>query len=527
MNDFVAQLQAFISDLSPIARRSLGVGALVALLAIVGVGIWASLPNYVMLTRARTADEATQVARTLGQAGVPYRIADDGVTIEVPSSAQIDARQVAASEGIYVGLEALPTIPAFVTPGQEQLYAKRMIQGELVRMINALDGVASSDVQISLPERSAYLRNQQRATAAVTVQPDPGTSVNPGAAQSVAQLVAHAVTGMTPQDVTVVDASTMRTLWGGATDADGFGQREMWSAERTQALETSLATAVRNALGQVLGDPNASTVVVRVELETEEIQTTTKVVDPDQVVTATERLESEVDGEVKDPTGIPGTESNIPGAGGDVGTTGGRERESLSMTYEFGSSVSTVTKPAGEIRRISASVIVDSAAFDKVAAGLDAAATQKRLEQAVRGALGATEARGDVVVFDVLPFTAVEPEEEFVMATPVTGAVSSVLPGVSMLLAVLLTFLLVVRPLVGAALRSSTRRQAPTPSPVPSEAPPLAAVGGGGENNAISFADRVRDRVTALGSHTSTEVSDLVAKEAEPSAEVLRRWIRS
>ena len=525
MNDFVAQLQAFLANLSPWGRRSLGVGALVALFVIVGVGVWASLPNYVVLTRARTADAATQVARSLGQGGVPYRIDADGVTIEVPAAFQIDARQVAASEGIYVGLEALPTIPAFVTPGQEQLYGKRMIQGELVRMINALDGVASSDVQISLPERSAYLRNQQRATAAVTVHPDAGISINPGAAQSVAQLVAHAVTGMTPQDVTVVDASTMRTLWGGSTDAAGFGHREMWTAERTEALETSLSAAVRNALGQVLGDPNASSVVVRVELEMEEVQTTTKVVDPDQVVTATERLESEQDGEVQDPAGIPGTDSNIPDRAGGANATGGRERESLSMTYEFGSSVSTITKPAGEVKRISASVIVDSAAFAKIAEGLDAEATQKRLEQAVRGALGATEARGDVVVFDVLPFTAVEVEEEPIFATPAADVATSVLPGLSMLVAVVLTFLLVVRPLVGVAMRSADALPAPNAVPQPSEAPPLAAVSKPGD--AISFADRVRDRVSSLGSHTTTEVSDLVSKESEPSAEVLRRWIRS
>ncbi len=523
MADLVDQIRDFYRGLEPAGRRAVVAAGAASLLAIGAVGVWASRTEFILFTHATTADEAAEITRSLGQEGVPFRVDADGLTIRVPADAEVDARKAAASRGLYVGLEGLPSIPAFVTPGQEQLYAKRMIQGELVRMINALSGVAGSDVQISLPERTAYLRQQQRASASVTLHPEQGLTIDPGAARSVAQLVSHAVADMTPQDVTVVDASTMRVLWGDGATPGGSEQAGGDLSALASAREVSLASAVRESLGQVLGNPNSSSVTVRVELESSATQTTTKSVDPDRVVTSTEKLETEKDSRTTTvAAGVPGTDSNLPERTGGAGAAGtGRERETQSTSYDFGSSVSTVTRPAGDIRRISATVIVDAAAFATVADGRDAAEVRKRFEAAVRGALGASESRGDTVVFDVLPFAPVVAPPELVATAPAGPTVASLLPSLIALLAVILGFVFFVRPLMRAIRPAQAEGTLTLAGGV--------GVAGDGPDGApaIDLADRIRARVAALQSHAPSEVSELVEKESEHSAEVIRRWIRA
>ncbi len=522
MADLLTQIRDFYSGLEPTARRAVLGAGLASILGIVGVGIWASRTNYVTLSQATSVDEAAEITQALSKSGVPYRLEDGGRTILVPSTSEVDARRAAAANGLYVGLEGLPTIPAFVTPGQEQLYAKRMLQGELVRMINALSGVASSEVQISLPERTAYLRKQQRATASVTLTPDPGSSIDPGSARSVAALVSHAVADMTPQDVTVVDASTMRVLWGdGGGGAESAGDN---FAALAVAREAALAAAVRGALGQVLGDPAASSVTVRVELETSATQTTTKSVDPNMVVTTSEKIESESDTRAAtNATGVPGTDANLPERAGAAGAAGsGREREVQTTSYDFGSSVSTISKPAGDIRRISATVFIDAAAFAKVAAGRDEAALRKTFEAAVAGALGVNTARGDAVVLDVLPFAPVVVPEE-TLETAVTTTLAAILPSVVALVAVILGFVFVVRPLMRLITNPSASSRAVIAAAIREE----EEAAGKGKGDPIDLAERIRSRVAALQSHAPSEVSSLVEKESEHSAEVLRRWIRA
>jgi flagellar M-ring protein FliF len=518
VSDPLQQLRDFHAGLEPARRRTLWAAAAVSLAAIVGVGVWASQPDYVLLTRASDTDEAGVITRSLAQEGIPFHLDADGLTVRVPSQSEIDARKAASGDGGIVGLEGLDKIDPWVTPFQEQLHRQRMIQGELVRTIDTLAGVASSTVHLTLPEHSAFLRDQERSTAAVTLRPDPGAPLDRGTARSVAQLVSHAVTGMTAQDVTVVDASTGRVLWGDASDTGAGGTGTGDLAVAAAAREAALAEGVRSALAHLLGDPEAASVTVHVELETAAIQSTTNAVDPDSAVAATERVESEKDTRATTAAaGVPGTDSNIPERTPSASLPSGREHNTSQTTYQYTTTTTTTIRPAGDIRRLSASVLIDSAALTRAAGG-DEAALRQRLDTAVRAALGASETRGDAVVLDVMPFATPTPVE--VEPVAATVAWQPMLPSAVAALALVLVFVFFVRPLMRAT-RPATPAVANTPMP-------LATIGDDDEDEEeLDLSARLRAHIGRLQSHQSHDISDLVRKESEHSAEVLRRWIRA
>lgn len=526
MPELLSQLRTFYDGLELARKRVLWAALAISIAAVVGVGVWASAPSYVVLTRVSSADELTTVTRALAEAGQPYRVAADGLTVEVPAAVEIDARRAAAGDGGIVGLEGLEKIDPWVTPFQEQLHRQRMIQGELVRTVDGISGIASSTVHLDLPEPSAFLRDVASPTAAVTLRPDIGATLDQRTARSVAELVSHAVAGMHVEDITIVDASTGRTLWGG----EGSGDDAELSATAS-AREAALASKVRTALSQLLGRPDAAAVTVNVELETAAVSQTVNAVDPLSAVVVSERIESEVDARGGTASGgVPGTDSNVPERPTTSSTLAGgsRTKETTQSTNEISRTVTTTTTPAGAIRRISASVIIDTAAVARVvggsvAAGADEAAFKSQLESAVRAALGSTEKRADEVVVSFLPFSVPD-------ALPVAASTSILTEGplaqsLVAAVALVLLFVFVVRPLVAAAR--------PAPVVVPA-APELVVVPApvvepeDEEDDApIDLAARLRIQLSRLQPHQPRDLSDLVRQEAEPSAEVVRRWLKN
>lgn len=521
MPDLLSQLRTFHDDLEPVRRRVLYVACAISLAVIVGVGFWASTPSYVLLTRASDADELSSVTRSLSEAGLPFRIDADGLTVRVPALQEIDARRAASGDGGVVGLEGLEKIDPWVTPFQEQLHRQRMIQGELVRTIDGIKGIASSAVHLDLPEPSAFLRDVAGPSAAVTLRPDAGVALDQRTARSVAQLVSHAVAGMQAEDVTVVDASTGRTLWGGESESGG----DMELAATANAREVALASGVRSALAQLLGRPDAVAVTVNVELEMAVVSQTVKAVDPLTSVAAKERVESDentLSGVASG--GVPGTDSNVPERppNSSIGTGGTRSRETTETTFDYTSSVTTTVTPAGAIRRLAASVMIDSAAVTKAAAGGDEAALKSQLESAVRAALGSTDKRADDVVVSFLPFSA---PEALLVPEPASILTSGPLAeALVVLFAVALVILFVVRPLVNAARPPAVV----VASSVPASA--TTVVGDDVDDEGpipFDLAARLRVHLSRLQPHNPRDLSDLVRQESEPSAEVVRRWLKT
>jgi flagellar M-ring protein FliF len=540
--EFTEQVRSFYDRLEAAQRRVLWAALAASLLVVVGVGFWASRTPYTVLTRAGTGDEAAALTRALSVAGIPFEIGSDGRTILVPEELEVDARRAASSDEGIVGLEGLEQIDPWVSPFQEQLHRQRMLQGELVRVINSIDGIAASSVSLNLPERAAFLREEARSTAAVTIRPDEGATVSRDAARAIAQLVSHSVSGMTADDVSVVDASSGRLLWAGvANDPDDPANGDL--AALAARRETALADGVRAALARILGSTGAAAVTVNVELETSAVQSTTSEIDPDSAAPAKERIETEANGAAtSSAVGIPGTDSNLPERSGGGGATGasGRKRDSQETTYQYSQTQTTTVRPAGDIRRISASVMIDTAALKAVlgdgAKPEDEVKLRAQLESAVKAALGTSTKRNDDVVVTFVAFAPAQLLDEAPAEVPVAEVIERWAPEALALLAVALAFVFVVRPLV-AAVR---------PPPVVASSGAVVGEGSsvvaggdldegveGGANTPMPDEDedelttRIRRHVERFQSLQPQHVSELVRRESQNSAEVVRRWIRS
>ena len=536
MNDFLQQLRNFYEGLDPSRRRVLGGVLVLAAAFIIGVGVWASQPQQVTLTRIGSGDDLSAMTQALSRSGISWSLGTDGQTIQVSAVDEIAARKAMSAEGILIGLEGIEKLEPWATPFKEQMYKQLMLQNELVRSINGIDGISASKVHLNLPARSEFLRDEVRATASVTIRPDAGGTVSRDTARSIARLVSNAVNGMTAEDVTVIDVSDGRTVWGGETASEDQDLNRL-----TARREIEMSESVRTVLGRMLGTPDALSVSVSVELETSSVQSTVQAIDPKTSTPAEERLSTQVNGTTQQaPVGVPGTDANLPErTNGTQSGTSGSKSETQATTYDYTRTTTTTTKPAGSIRRVSASVMINSDAVQAIIARAAAdgnvdpaavAAMQADLEEAVRAALGYSPERGDQVVVKFARFA--EVELDATESTPTMAILERQASNILLAVALILGFLLVIRPLMTFLL-------AGRPTPVSGQALAGAAnsLPGGimaanapmppGSESTEALTNRLRLAVENFESLNAQDLSELVSREPEHSAEVLRRWIRS
>jgi flagellar M-ring protein FliF len=260
-------------------------------------------------------------------------------------------------------------------------------------------------------------------------------------------------------------------------------------------------------------------------------------IDPNTSTPAEEKISSTQNtGLSTSAVGVPGSDSNLPertGSGTNGSANGSSKSDTQATTYDYTRTTTTTTKPAGSVRRLSASVMVNSEALQalllkaspngKVDPAAEAA-MKADLEEAVRAALGYDTTRGDQVVVKFARFADMQLSEA--QPAPTMAVLERQSSNILLGLALILTFALVIRPLMRYLLSAQ---------PIPVSVPAAAVALPGGAANAPmpsssesteDLTRRLRNAVENFESLNAQDLSELVSRESEHSAEVLRRWIR-
>lgn len=384
----------------------LGVIGVACLLITALVGLSLSKPKPLQpLMTGLSAKEASEVARRLDELKVKYELGDAGSAILVPSQDLYRLRLELAGSGLPAGpgqgFELFDQIKLHSSDFSERVNYLRALQVELSKTVSSMPEVESSRVHINLPPRAVFLDQQSQPSASVMVALRPGARLDRKQIQGIVHLVASGVEGLTPERVSIVDAS------GGliTTGADeGFGGEQTGEEEEHSSR---LQAKAQEVLNSVLG-PDRSRVSVRVELVRDRRRVDKETFEPaadgrgvQKSVRQTEESyvgtvpswvsQQEQENPAQTPAGLNQPDNRpIP------------ERPRYSQTqsnidYEISRTTESYQVAPGKVRRITSAVLVDKSAE------LDAASVQA-LAQGVKMALGFDAERGDVFDIQVIPF---------------------------------------------------------------------------------------------------------------------------
>lgn len=516
----------------------LATGAMFAL--VLALGRMANEPSMSLLYAGLEPQVAADVVAALEGQGAIYDVRGNAVYVEAQNR---DALRIAlAGEGLPAaggqGYELLDSLTGFGTTAQmfDAAYW-RAKEGELARTIAASPHVRAARVHIANPSSRPFQRDQM-PTASVTVQTGTG-SLAVAHAQAIKFLVASAVAGLRPEQVTVIDSS------GGLVAADGPGEGPTLRGEdRAQRLKES----VERILEARVGYGNA---VVEVSLDTETTreQIVERTIDPDsRVAISTETTEtSQKSTDTRG--GAVTVASNLPDgdAGGSAGNASANNSETRQRTnFEISETQREILRAPGDIKRMTVAVLVDGVRTVAADGSQTWTAREPAELDALRGlvssAVGFNEARGDVITIQSLEFEPLEIQQDLtapgLLDRLALDVMSLVQTSVFALVALVLG-LFVVRPI----LTSVTE----LPAPVIAELAPPGGATGQGETGGLPALDgeiNPTDGPSPGGLPALPDLADLpdlspaatgavdrlkamISDREEESAEILRSWVEA
>jgi flagellar M-ring protein FliF len=407
------------------AMAVLGVAALAAIL--VAMSFSAKDADYRALFPNMSDKESGIVIDRLTQMNVPYRFAEGGSVVMVPSGRVHELRAKLAAAGLpgstagATGYELLEKNTFGQTQGQENIRVKRALEGELATTLQAMDGVKTARVMLAMPQQNGFFREQQKPSASVMLTLYPGRTLDRGQVASIVHIVSSAVPELNPKSVTVSDSAGMLTRTG---EEDGGLDNQQLQYRRE--VEAQHLKRVLELLEPVVGRDNVRA-TISADIDFSQVMQTAEAYRPNQGADAKAtvrelRTEESNGGGSATPAGIPGATSNQPPTPASApingsaqamqaaqgGSGGGSARREAATRFEVDKTTTVTRNAVGSVRRLSAAVVVNHRTTnDAKGKPVTAALPDKEIEQLtalVQQGIGFNSERGDVVKVINAPF---------------------------------------------------------------------------------------------------------------------------
>ncbi|MFQ2424180.1 lateral flagellar M-ring protein FliFL [Aeromonas caviae] len=425
----LARVQDGVRNWRTLSRDNKSILTIALLAAVVAATIvvilWTSSKNYVPLYGKQELYDTANIMEMLEKEQVPFRLEKSSGQILVPESQLAHIRMALAARGVRAampsGLEGLDNVTGLGTSEfMEGARYRHALEGELARTIISLDAVRSARVHLAIPKRTLFVgRDEEKPSASVMLDLQPGQTMEPGQVEAIANLVAGSISGMKPGAVTVVDQSG-QLLSAELGDKAGFGKQSVQQMEYVRKLEQYIRQRASDMLSPMLGTGNFR-VQIAADVNFNAVEETQQQLDPNAVVTReSNKSDKTIDALA---LGIPGTLSNRPPETApktDQAATEGNaaqepakndtrtERQEVSRQYESSRTIVHTRYQQGRLEKMNVSILLNQQSAPKEGWSPE---QLEQIRQMVERSVGFDGTRGDQISLQVFDFTGAVPVE--------------------------------------------------------------------------------------------------------------------
>ncbi|WP_144212059.1 flagellar basal-body MS-ring/collar protein FliF [Shewanella donghaensis] len=367
--------------------------------------LWTASQGYRPLYGSQEQVESSQIIEVLEAEGISYRLDANSGLVLVPEERLGKARMTLAARGVKaqmpMGMESLENSGIGTSQFMEQAKYRYSLEGELSRTIMALRAVRTARVHLAIPKKTLFIRQQpELPSASVMLDLYAGSNIQTEQVESIVNLVAGSVPGMTAERVQVVDQQGNH-LSSALTLNNDITQARDHQLKYTHELEQNLINRASSMLQPILGQENFQ-VQVAAQVSFNQVEETNESLDPQTIVTQEQQSSNEVNGELA--MGIPGALSNqAPAADTTENNLRRNVTQQTNRNFEVGRSVKHTRYQQMQLENISISVLLNNQS-----AGENGWSEQQltSMSSMVQDAIGFTAARGDqfsINSFDFAP----------------------------------------------------------------------------------------------------------------------------
>ncbi len=425
--------------------------AVIIIVIIIAVSVFLNQTNYTVLYSGMEPSDAGEIMSTLTEMGVDAKAQGNDTILVAEDQADAVRMQLAAQgyPGSGISYDIFQNASGLgVTEMEKQVYYQFQLQENLRQTINKMSKVDDSVVNIDLGEDSSYVLsdNKKPATASVMLTLKNGQKLDSGEVEAIAELVSNSISGMSVEDIRIVDSQMNLYKAGGDSVASSVDTQMGLQSSVQQQLQNQ----VINLLSPVFGAEN---VLAEVNVKLNFDNKVTESVKFEPPVEGTEGLtvsmkelieaiSSDQDGQSGSVAGLDanGTASEylaaLEGEGDSAYYNISRE-----ANYELNQTKTQIEEAKGKIEDLSVSVVINSnAAEDYTAEAVTLVAT----------AIGVPE---DRVTVQMLPFqeaaqsdevaNAMELQQEMLRSAQNAATMRLVIMAVTGLVVLIILFMIV------------------------------------------------------------------------------------
>ena len=440
-SSLMSQLQ-LLSRLPMQQKFGLMVATAAIIAILVGAWIWETTPDYQVLYSNLSDKDGGEIIASLQQMNVPYKFAEGGGALLVPSNQVHEIRLKLATQGLprgsLVGFELLDNEKFGTSQFQEQVNYQRGLEGELAKTIQSLAPVQSARVHLAIPKPSVFVRDQEKPSASVLLNIFPGKTLDQSQVTAIAHLVSSSVPELSVKNVTVVDQNG--NLLSQPVDALLMSGMDPGQLKYLQETERSYIKRIEDILTPVVGANNVRAQVTA-DLDFSQVENTSETYQPNQKPDAaairSQQISETTSSSEQKANGVPGALSNQPpppvsapvaasseitASGKPAATSGNTSNMQKDSTtnYEVDKTIQHVKHPVGSIKRLSVAVVVNYEKTVDAKKKVDykplSPMELKQINDLVKETMGFNAARGDTLNIVNTAFTA--PEADIVPPLP-------------------------------------------------------------------------------------------------------------
>jgi flagellar M-ring protein FliF len=411
------QRMPFIGQIRTNPRLPIMVVGALLIAVLAALYLWSRAPDYKVLYSNLSDRDGGAIITALQTMNVPYKFTDAGGAILVPSDQVHEMRLRLAQQGLpkggSVGFELMDNEKFGISQFAEQVNYQRALEGELERTINALSAVSDSHVHLAIPKPTVFVSEKQSPTASVLINLWPGRVLDDGQVAAVTHMVSSAVPDMPAKNVTIVDQNG--NLLTAPTTGNGLDATQL---KYVTEIQQDTQRRIDAILAPLFGEGNVHSQVAA-DVDFSKIEQSSEKYTPnetpkDSAIRSQQTSESKEIGQTPS-GGVPGALSNTPpqpasapianptpasGASAASANLGpSSEHKDTTTNYELDKTVRHVEQPQGQVRRLTAAVLVNYKptvdAKGHVTMQPLSAAQLAQVKQLASDAMGFNSQRGD------------------------------------------------------------------------------------------------------------------------------------
>jgi flagellar M-ring protein FliF len=398
-------------------KMGLMVAVAATIAVLVGLWMWGQTPDYRVLYSNLSDRDGGAIIESLQQQNIPYKFAEGGGALLVPSNLVHEVRLRLASQGLpkggTVGFELMETQKFGTSQFLEQVNYQRALEGELARSMQTLDAVANARVHLAIPKPSVFVKEQQKPSASVVLAMHPGRTLDPGQVNGIVHLVSSSIPNMSAQNVTILDQNGNMLSSTRDTNEQSMDATQL---KYVRDIEQDYIKRIEAILIPIAGQQNVKAQVTA-NIDFSQVEQTAETYRPNQkpdsaAVRSTQTKEA-LNG-MNNTGGVPGALTNQPpvpatapivkpanGAASASAASATNTLKEATMNYEVDRTIQHTKLPVGNIRRLSVAVVLNNRnSVDKSGKPVSkpyADAEKAQIIALVKDAMGFDAKRGDTL----------------------------------------------------------------------------------------------------------------------------------